>query len=58
MRHRLLPPLTTLAAIAVVAFLLGGLWFSPSVFGKLWKKANGFGADAVHGSEVIAALCH
>ena len=30
---------------AVVAFLLGGLWFSPSVFGKLWKKANGFGAD-------------
>jgi hypothetical protein len=30
---------------AVVAFLLGGLWFSPAVFGKAWKKANGFGAD-------------
>ncbi len=30
---------------AVVAFLLGGLWFSPGVFGKVWKKANGFGAD-------------
>jgi hypothetical protein len=30
---------------AVVGFLLGGLWFSPSVFGNAWKKANGFGAD-------------
>jgi hypothetical protein len=30
---------------AVVAFMLGGLWFSPAVFGKMWKRANGFGAD-------------
>jgi hypothetical protein len=30
---------------AVVGFLLGGLWFSPSVFGNAWKKANGFGVD-------------
>lgn len=28
---------------AIVAFLLGGLWFSPAVFGTAWKKANGFG---------------
>ncbi|MBA2685124.1 MAG: DUF1761 domain-containing protein [Gemmatimonadaceae bacterium] len=30
---------------AVVAYVLGGLWYSPAVFGKIWKKANGFGAD-------------
>jgi len=27
------------------AFLLGGLWYSPVLFGALWKKANRFGAD-------------
>jgi RsiW-degrading membrane proteinase PrsW (M82 family) len=30
---------------AVAAFVLGALWFSPGLFGKVWKKANGFGAD-------------
>jgi hypothetical protein len=28
---------------AVVAFVLGALWYSPAVFGKAWQKANGFG---------------
>ena len=28
---------------ALSSFLIGGLWFSPALFGKLWKKANGFG---------------
>jgi hypothetical protein len=28
---------------AIVAFVLGGIWFSPALFGKAWKKANGFG---------------
>jgi hypothetical protein len=28
---------------AVSAFLVGGLWYSPALLGKLWKKANGFG---------------
>ena len=30
---------------AVVVFLLGAVWFSPGVFGKVWKTANGFGVD-------------
>lgn len=30
---------------AVVAFMLGALWFSPALFGKAWKRANGFGAN-------------
>ncbi len=25
------------------AFLVGGLWYSPALLGKVWKKANGFG---------------
>ncbi len=28
---------------AVVAFVLGALWYSPAAFGKLWQRANGFG---------------
>ena len=30
---------------AVSAFLVGGLWYSPVMFGALWKKANRFAAD-------------
>jgi hypothetical protein len=28
---------------AVSAFLVGGLWYSPALLGKMWKRANGFG---------------
>jgi hypothetical protein len=27
----------------ISAFVLGGLWYSPLLFGKAWQKANGFG---------------
>jgi hypothetical protein len=30
---------------AISAFVLGGLWYAPFLFGGVWKKANGFGAD-------------
>ena len=30
---------------ALSAFLIGGLWYSPLLFGRLWKKANDFAAD-------------
>ena len=29
-------------AAAVAAFLLGGLWYAPFLFGKAWQRANGF----------------
>jgi len=32
-------------AAAVSAFLVGGLWYSPVMFGAAWKKANGFRSD-------------
>ncbi|HZR27671.1 MAG TPA: DUF1761 domain-containing protein [Terriglobales bacterium] len=31
-------------AAAISAFLVGGLWYSPVVFGAAWKKANRFAA--------------
>jgi hypothetical protein len=29
-------------AAAVSAFVVGGLWYSPALLGRLWKRANGF----------------
>ena len=29
-------------AAAVSTFVLGGLWFSPLLFGKAWMRANNF----------------
>jgi hypothetical protein len=27
---------------AISAFVVGGLWYSPMLFGEVWKRANGF----------------
>jgi hypothetical protein len=35
----------------ISAFLLGGLWYSPALFGNAWKKANGFGASEPPGNK-------
>ena len=42
--------LTTLNWIAVITaafsnFLIGGFWYSPFLFGKIWMKENGFTDD-------------
>ncbi len=29
----------------ISAFVLGGLWYSPLIFGAAWKRSNGFGSD-------------
>jgi uncharacterized protein DUF1761 len=44
MDMRTLNPWAILVA-AIAAFILGAVWFSPALFGKAWKKANGFGAN-------------
>ncbi|MBL7857790.1 MAG: DUF1761 domain-containing protein [Cyclobacteriaceae bacterium] len=31
-----------IALAALSTFVLGGLWYSPAVFGKAWMKENGF----------------
>jgi hypothetical protein len=35
----------------VSAFLLGGLGYSPLLFGKAWQKANGFGEGGQKGMQ-------
>ena len=37
--------LWAILAATLSAFLLGGLWYSPALFGSIWKKANGFADD-------------
>jgi hypothetical protein len=32
---------------AVVAFIIGGLWYSPVLFAKLWVKAHGYSEEQV-----------
>ena len=29
-------------AAAISTFVIGGLWYSPAVFGKAWMRENGF----------------
>jgi hypothetical protein len=44
-------PLAILAA-TVAAFVIGGLWYSPALFGKVWMPASGFTeADLQRGSQ-------
>jgi hypothetical protein len=41
-------------AAAVANFVIGGLWYSPALFGKVWMKANGYGeADLKKGSPAL-----
>ena len=30
---------------AAANFVIGGLWYSPALFGKVWMRANGFTAE-------------
>src|ERR1700678_2884956 len=41
--HTLNPWAILIAAIS--AFLLGGIWYAPPVFGKAWGRANGFAEE-------------
>jgi hypothetical protein len=34
---------------ALATFVLGGLWYSPLLFGKVWMRANGFTEAQVEG---------
>ena len=32
---------------ALVTFVIGGIWYSPAVFGKAWMKENGFTEESL-----------
>jgi hypothetical protein len=44
-----MPQINWLAVIAatVSTFMLGGLWYSPALFGKAWMRANGFTEESL-----------
>jgi hypothetical protein len=38
---------------AVSSFMLGGLWYSPALFGKAWNRENGGEKQAGHPAKVF-----
>lgn len=50
-----MPPVNWLAIIvaALSTFLIGGLWYSPAVFGKAWMKENGFTEEGLKGGNLV-----
>lgn len=49
-----MPEVNWLAVLvsALSVFLIGGLWYSPAVFGKAWMKENGFTEESMKGSNM------
>ncbi|HVN93472.1 MAG TPA: DUF1761 domain-containing protein [Terracidiphilus sp.] len=43
-------------AAALSAFLIGGLWYSPLLFLRVWARANGFSADPPKAGPKVFAL--
>jgi hypothetical protein len=39
-------------AAVLTTFLIGGLWYSPAVFGKAWMRENGFTEESLKGSNM------
>ena len=48
-------PFNILAVLvaALSTFLIGGLWYSPAVFGKAWMKENGFTEESMKNSNMV-----
>ncbi|HNV31146.1 MAG TPA: DUF1761 domain-containing protein, partial [Cyclobacteriaceae bacterium] len=38
---------------ALSTFLIGGLWYSPALFGKAWMKENGFTEESMKGGNMV-----
>ena len=39
-------------AAALSTFLIGGIWYSPALFGKAWMKENGFTEESMKNSNM------
>lgn len=38
---------------AVLAFVIGAIWYAPQVFGKAWMRENGFTPESLRGASVL-----
>lgn len=45
-------------AAAVATFLVGALWYSPVLFGKLWMKAHGYSEEKLKEMQKTAAQAY
>ena len=41
-------------AATLVAFMLGGLWYSPALFGKPWQRLTGLSDETLKGGNMAA----
>ena len=50
-----MPPVNWIAVVvaALSTFLIGGVWYSPAVFGKAWMKENGLTEEGMKGSNMF-----
>ena len=61
------PSLLAVVLSAISSFIIGGLWYSPALFGKAWMKLNGFKEEELKPKalifistfviQILAALC-
>jgi hypothetical protein len=42
-----------IAAVTFLSFIIGGLWYSPVLFGKPWAKENGLSDEKIKESNMI-----
>ncbi|MFZ5971441.1 MAG: DUF1761 domain-containing protein [Bacteroidota bacterium] len=42
-----------ISVAALSTFLIGGLWYSPAVFGKAWMRENGFKEEDLKNSNMV-----
>jgi hypothetical protein len=40
-------------AASLSSFLIGGLWYSPAVFGKAWMRENGFTEESLKNGNMV-----
>ena len=40
-------------AAALSTFLIGGVWYSPAVFGKAWMRENGFTEESMKNANMV-----
>jgi hypothetical protein len=38
---------------ALITFVIGGIWYSPAVFGKAWMRENGFTEESLKNSNMV-----
>ena len=41
------PPILQTLVAAIIPFILGGLWYSPALFGKVWQRETGLSDETL-----------